>query len=277
MIPESSGVSGLRKKKMSIKNEGDLAGSDSEHDQMAARPRPRRNGAAAADILDSLPMPHGGNDVSADEEDVESQVEYLEHPMWVDLWTEKGRRPDQRSQCWGCRRGRLQIRSLPMEGYTMLCDDLHPRIVEHGLSAACDWAGDFFEHQVLQYIDAPPEVLAMSRWAGVSIVWHFMDHSNIAQYRILRQTLELQYAATFLSTNRLFSKPLGAPGALAKSANVDPGTVRTLSSLLQMLQRQRQADPKKQNTYHQGMGPPAKAPRALNAKERWTGAGPLHS
>ena len=232
--------------------------------------RPKRRRADGP----SLPMPHdGGPPPSADDD--EPTLVPAEHPMWLDLFNHFGRRPAPPSECWGCRRGKLRVVALPYEAYTRMGQDLHPRIVEHGLVVAAEWAGEYFENHVLKAIIAPPEQKKGMEWSGVSIVWHFMDHTNIAQFRQLRVTLELQYASNYLINNRLFVRPtFGAPGG--SSLDVDPNTVKTVNYILEMLRRQQQADPKKQNTYHEGLGVAETAPRTLSSTTRFTGRGILH-
>jgi len=222
------------------------------------------------DDEEPLPMPHNGD---APEEEEEPSIVHIPNPMWEELFHEKGQRPVDRRHCWGCQFGRLEVTSLPYEGYTRLCNDLPNKIIQHGFSVAVDWAGSFFDSSVRAYITASPEVLARTYWSGISIVWHFCKHTHMAQFTALVETLELEYANRFLMENKLFMRPVFGD---ASDKNVDPSTVRTLSYIRTMLQKQRTVDPQKWITFHQGMGATSKEARTHLAAEKFTGRGCLH-
>lgn len=258
---------------------------DSEHHMQSEEPKKRsrkkhrrhervvrdeENDDNEEDGEDLLPMPHNG-DMPVGED--EPCVVHIPHPMWEELFKEKGERPIDKRLCWGCQFGRLDVVSLPYEGYTRLCNDLPNKIVEHGLSVAVDWAGKFFYTSVRAHLNASPETIERTQWSGISIVWHFCKHTHMAQFSALVETLELEYAQNFLMTNKLFVRPVY--GDLSDK-NIDPMTVRTLSYIRTMLNKQRVTDPQKWITFHQGMGPTSKEARTRLASEKFTGRGLLH-
>lgn len=219
-------------------------------------------------------MPHNGAPPGDAAEAGDEVVVHVYSPMWTTLFRETNTRPAPRSQCWGCRRGALNIAALPYEGYTRLTQDLPNKVVEHGIYAAAQWAGTYYREEVLANIIADAATLSQSRWDGVSIVWHFFKHTHIAQFRQLGEQLELEYASDILMTERLYQMPqFGNPD---KDVTVDPVTIKALAPLRSMLDRQRKTDVRKTANYHPGMGTSNKSGAAPFAKDRFTGRGMLH-
>lgn len=195
---------------------------------------------------------------------------HVDSPMWTDLFRDLGEKPAPRHRCWGCRRGALNVKALPYEAYTKLTLELPTKVIEHGLFSAAVWAAEYYREEVLGNIVADQAVLDQSHWSGVSILWHFFKHTHIAQFRILGETLELEYASDMMMTKRLYIKP-----QFGGEPTVDPVTAKALAPIRSMLDRQRKIDPKKTVTYHHGLGSSGKA-AAPFAKDRFTGRGLLH-
>lgn len=197
------------------------------------------------------------------------------NPMWASIFKKLGSEPVPENQCWGCCRGALGIESLPYQGLTALARDLPGKVVEHGMYGAARWAGEFYRTQVLANLKASPEVLAQCQWSGVSIVWHYFKHSNIAQFRVLGETLELQHAYNVIMDERLFVVPQFADPSSAFT--IDRDELKALAPIRAMLDRQRKVDPKKVIGYHEMLGVSGQTAAVPFQTDRFTGRGLLHN
>jgi len=217
-----------------------------------------------------LPMPHpgGGGAPPSDEPNYRA----VANPMWTGLFKLFNAELEDELHCWGCTRGMLNVDRLPYEEYSHLVNDLHPRIIEFGLISATRWAGAYFRDSIVGNIDILPSERAEIKWSGPMIVYHFLKHTHIGQYRQLCDVLEMQYIVDHISMRQTFSSSAFAP---AGEEMVDASALKSLTIAKAMLDRSKRVDVKKTNTYHPQLACDSASMKPLLQRHRFTGRGIL--